>query len=73
MTTIPRRRIERTYDSTATRTLRFVDGLVVDPSDCPRNIHARSHWLAPGLCHCAEEGAVAPAPPQQPDRSSTLA
>lgn len=24
--------------------LRFMDGLVVDPRDCPKNIPARSHW-----------------------------
>lgn len=42
--------------------LRFVDGLVVEPSDCPRFIHARRHWR-PGpdgraLCACHPDPVV---------------
>lgn len=65
MSTIPRRKILRTDDNEATRLLRFNDGLVVDPNDCPFNIHARSHWVERGVCHCTRNPAAAE-PDQQP-------
>lgn len=45
--------------------LRFTDGLVVEPADCPRFIHARRHWrLGPdGRAVCAHT----PDPPRPDD------
>lgn len=47
------------------RLLRFTDGLIVDPADCPLNIAARSHWTAgpdgKAVCPCDPAGARAEA------------
>jgi len=53
MTTIYRRRRLSEPADPERRHLRFVDGLTVDPADCPRHIHARKHWTADG-CLCGD-------------------
>lgn len=67
MSTIPRRRrYSRSFDLVEARTLRFADGLVIQPEDCPQNIHARRHWIAPGVCqHNAPAPQLTTKPTQQ--------